>query len=194
MSPVLPGWWGKLPHLGDFASRRLPDGFVAGWDEWMRLGLASAREALGPRWLEGYLVAPIVRFWLAPGLLGPPSWTGLVMPSMDRVGRHFPLTLAWPGLPLAQTRAAAQRLQALDAALRRVLDVNFTVDDLEHALAQAVASSPLPLPDGDAPAAAPGDEGQGSVWWLERAGGELSCRFDGLPPASAFVALFGSCA
>jgi type VI secretion system protein ImpM len=197
LSLAVPGWWGKLPHLGDFASRRLPDSFIAGWDEWLRLGLASAREALGPRWLEGYLVAPIVRFWLAPGLLGDASWTGLVMPSMDRVGRHFPLTLAWPGLPLAPARAASQRLQALDAALRRVLDVNFTVDDLERALAQAVASSPSPLPqplsDGDGPDAAARDGGErGSVWWLTRAGGELSCRFDALPPAAAFVALFGS--
>ena len=64
-----PGWYGKLPHLGDFASRRLPEAFVSGWDAWLRHALASSREALGPRWLQGYLVAPIVRFWLPPGLL-----------------------------------------------------------------------------------------------------------------------------
>jgi type VI secretion system protein ImpM len=184
--PPLPGWWGKLPHLGDFASRRLPADFIQGWDEWLRHGLTCAREALGPRWLDGYLVAPIVRFWLAPGLLGATSWTGLVMPSMDRVGRHFPLTLAMPGLALAQALAASSRLAALDAALRRVLDVSFTVDDLERALGDAVSATPLPAPPGT-DATAPG-----SVWWLSRAGGELSCRFDALPPAAAFTALLGA--
>jgi type VI secretion system protein ImpM len=199
---LLPGWYGKLPHLGDFASRRLPEAFVSGWDAWLRHALANSREALGPRWLQGYLVAPIVRFWLPPGLLGESAWAGLLMPSIDRVGRHFPLTVAQPGVALAQAQAAPGWFEALDAAMRRALDVSFTVDDLERALAQAVRDAPLPA---DTPGA-PGGEGgwpwaeagaaapTGSLWWFARAGGELRCRFDALPPAMAGAELLGACA
>lgn len=198
-SPVrLPGWYGKLPHLGDFASRRLPEGFIAGWDAWLRDALSASRQALGPRWLQGYLVAPIVRFWLAPGLLGAGSWTGLVMPSIDRVGRHFPLTVALPDVPLSAAQAAPGWFAALDAAMRRVLDVAFTVEDLEHALAQAVRQVPLPLeaqtPDGEG-ASSHGEAATGSLWWFPSAGGgELRCRFDALPPAAALTGLLGACA
>src|SRR6185295_13380063 len=89
-----PGWYGKLPNLGDFASRRLPPSFVDGWDAFLQRGLVAARDEWGPGWLDRYLVAPILRFWLGPGVLGDGAWAGLVMPSVDRVGRHFPLTVA----------------------------------------------------------------------------------------------------
>ena len=201
---LLPGWYGKLPHLGDFASRRLPEAFIGGWDAWLRHALAHSREALGPRWLQGYLVAPIVRFWLAPGLLGDTSWTGLLMPSIDRVGRHFPLAVAQPDVALARAQAASGWFEALDAAMRRALDVDFTVEDLEQALAQAVRDAPLPA---EAPGGSSGGEGagswgawdgaavtSGSHWWFQRAGGELRCRFDALPPAVAVAELLGACA
>ncbi|MDZ5461490.1 type VI secretion system-associated protein TagF [Azohydromonas lata] len=188
---LLPGWYGKLPHLGDFASRRLPDAFIVGWDAWLGQALAVSRQALGGRWLAGYLVAPIVRFWLAPGLLGAGAWAGLVMPSVDRVGRHFPLTVAQAGVPLAQAQAAPGWFAALDAAMRLALDVDFTVDDLERTLAQAVRHSPLPAPAGEA--AAP-EAAAGSLWWFPSAGGELRCHFDALPPVQALSGLLGACA
>ena len=195
---LLPGWYGKLPHLGDFASRRLPGEFIAGWDAWLGHALAASREALGARWLPGYLVAPIVRFWLAPGLLGASAWAGLVMPSVDRVGRHFPLTVAQAGVTLAQAQAAEGWFTSLDAAMRLALDVDFTVDDLERALAQAVRQAPLPpVGEGGATAdseAAAHEAAAGSLWWFQSAGGELRCRFDGLPPVQALIGLLGACA
>ncbi|HEY1392392.1 MAG TPA: type VI secretion system-associated protein TagF [Methylibium sp.] len=144
-----PGWYGKLPNRGDFASRRLPDDFISGWDDWLQQGLACAREDLGEEaWLARYLVAPVLRFWLAPGVLGAVAWTGLLMPSVDRVGRHFPLTVAVPaGLSagsLAAVLAAADWFSALDGAARQVLDVEFTVEDFEARLAT------IAVPDFDA--------------------------------------------
>jgi type VI secretion system protein ImpM len=103
---TVPGWFGKIPNLGDFASRRLPEGFIRRWDRWLQGGLAQSRGELGEAWIDTYLVAPILRFWVAPGTLGPNAWTGLLMPSVDRVGRHFPLTLAQPVRPKATRRAA----------------------------------------------------------------------------------------
>ena len=89
-----PGFYGKVTSLGDFVTRRLPDNFVQGWDEWLQYGIAASREQMQRTWLETYLTSPIWRFALAPGIFGEVAWAGVLMPSVDRVGRHFPLTLA----------------------------------------------------------------------------------------------------
>jgi type VI secretion system protein ImpM len=172
------GWYGKLPNLGDFASRRLPGPFIDGWDDWLQRGLAAARDE--PAWLERYLVAPILRFWLGPGLLGDGAWAGLVMPSVDRVGRHFPLTLARPAGALADTLAARAWFDRLDSAARKVLDVSFTVDDFERELAAIEADDMVA--DGSQCTGAPQ-----SVWWRDDAQVQT---FDGLPPAHEFSRLF----
>jgi len=89
-----PGFYGKVPQRGDFVSRRLPRPFIQAWDGWLQSGLAASREQLGPGWLDHYLVSPIWRFALSPGLCSESAWAGILMPSVDRVGRYFPLTLA----------------------------------------------------------------------------------------------------
>jgi type VI secretion system protein ImpM len=191
-----PGWYGKLPSLGDFASRRLPSTFVQAWDRWLQHGISAARAELGEaRWLDVYLVAPVLRFWLAPGVLGERGWAGLMMPSIDRVGRHFPLTIAWPVDSLAGALSARARIGALDRAARRVLDVAFTVDDFEQALAALACEQGVPadaaaaalatrLLDGHAPM---------SLWWCGDAGEATPFRrHAGLPPPGAFAALLGA--
>ena len=194
---AVPGWYGKLPHLGDFASRRLPDSFVRRWDRWLQRGLAGARSQLGEGWLDAYLVAPILRFWVGPGVLGECGWTGLMMPSVDRVGRHFPLTIAQLGVPLAAALADRDWFRALDAAVRQVLDVEFSVDDFERALGAVPAVEPtavdaaaerlaeLALRRCNAPVPC-------SLWWCGDAGegAEFRC-FAALPPPATFVSLIG---
>jgi len=91
-----PGIFGKLPWLGDFVTRRLPHSFVEPWDDWLQRGMAATREALGEVWLDSFLTAPVWRFLLPAGSAGPAAMAGLLMPSVDRVGRYFPLTLASP--------------------------------------------------------------------------------------------------
>jgi len=88
------GFYGKIPTNGDFVSRHLPRTFIDPWDQWLQEGIASSREQLGNQWLDSYLTGPIWRFALSRGVCGDTAWTGLVMPSVDRVGRYFPLTLA----------------------------------------------------------------------------------------------------
>jgi type VI secretion system protein ImpM len=191
-----PGWYGKLPGLGDFASRRLPPGFVQEWDEWLQQVLQAARDEWGAAWLDRYLVAPIARFWLGPGVVAGGAWTGLVMPSVDRVGRHFPLTVALPAGSLAQALAARRWFAALDAAARRALDVAFTVDDLERALAHVNAEGPCdvdPAGTDDARLAAslvpPGSVA--SAWWCDAAAPGSVRAFDALPPPHAFARWLG---
>ncbi|MBK5964737.1 type VI secretion-associated protein [Thiocystis minor] len=91
-----PGFYGKLPEHGDFLTRRLPAEFVQPWDLWLRESLANSQAQLGDDWLDIYLTSPLWRFVLTPGIVGQNAWAGVLMPSVDRVGRYFPLTLACP--------------------------------------------------------------------------------------------------
>lgn len=86
------GAFGKMPALGDFLRLSLPPGFVDPWDAWVQAGLLAARAQLADRWQACFFSAPIWRFTLAPGLAGPVAVQGVLMPSVDRVGRQFPLT------------------------------------------------------------------------------------------------------
>jgi type VI secretion system protein ImpM len=148
----IPGWYGKLPGLGDFASRRLPSSFVQPWDAWLQEGLAAARVALPEAWLDIYLTMPIWRFVLLPGLVGPSGWAGVLMPSVDRVGRQFPLTLA---LGLPSDAAAAHAVldgsgwfEELESAALSALDVTREAEHLDHALAACALAPPSGLEAG----------------------------------------------
>ncbi|MCG8100523.1 MAG: type VI secretion system-associated protein TagF, partial [Candidatus Thiodiazotropha taylori] len=88
-----PGLYGKIPSLGDFVTRRLPRGFIAPWETWMQEAIANSREQLGDFWLDNYLTSPMWRFALSPGICGEQGWAGILMPSVDRVGRYYPFTL-----------------------------------------------------------------------------------------------------
>lgn len=88
------GFFGKLPARGDFVTRRLTRAFVDAWDAWLQEAMTASREALGEGWLDLYLTAPIWRFALAPGVCAPDGIAGVLMPSVDSVGRYYPLTIA----------------------------------------------------------------------------------------------------
>lgn len=144
-----PGWYGKLPSLGDFASRRLEAGFIDPWDAWLASGLLALREASPDAWLDAYLSSPSWRFLLMPGVLpgaaGASGWAGVLMPSVDRVGRYFPLTLV---LPLGEAPAHAAQMSALwgwlsrlDELARDALHDDWSSDRLEEELAR------MSLPD-----------------------------------------------
>jgi type VI secretion system protein ImpM len=92
-SAALPGWFGKLPGMGDFAHRRLPESFRSEWDHWLQRGLARLKDR-HTDWMAHYLQAPVWCFALGPGVAGEGAWIGVMMPSVDGVGRYFPITLA----------------------------------------------------------------------------------------------------
>ena len=136
---AVPGWYGKLPSLGDFATRRLPVEFVKPWDAWLQDVIPASRDALAERWFDCYLTMPIWRFVFLPGLVTQSGWAGVLMPSVDRVGRHFPLTVAVE-LPshAAAARAVfegAEWFAGLEDAALAVLDPTRDADDLDEALA-----------------------------------------------------------
>jgi type VI secretion system protein ImpM len=143
---AVPGWYGKLPSLGDFAGRRLPPEFINAWDEWLQAVLQAVQDALGEGWLNSYLTTPIWRFALLPGLAGPSGWAGVLMPSVDRVGRYFPLTIATE-LPshtavADAVFAGADWFAGLEEAALEMLGSGQGPDELEAALANLAFKLP----------------------------------------------------
>ena len=88
------GWYGKIPGTGDFIARRMPTSFSEAWDRWLQAVIAGSRERLGARWRDTFLSMPIWRFVLSPGMLTANAWGGIMVPSVDAVGRYFPLAVA----------------------------------------------------------------------------------------------------
>lgn len=140
------GFFGKLVSHGDFVSRRLPDSFMQVWDAWLQHGLHASRETLGAAWLETYLTSPVWRFALNAGVADEFAWGGVLMPSVDRVGRHFPLTLA------ASSNGQAAMLEWLENEkpwfdeLERLalssLEADFLLDEFDTAL-QKISGLPV---------------------------------------------------
>lgn len=168
-----PGWHGKLPTLGDFASRRMDTGFLATWDTWLAEGMLALRQQLPDTWLDAYLASPSWRFVLMPGAMpgapGAQAWAGVLMPSVDRVGRYFPFSLVWPlpALPATQEqqRALWAWLGRLDDLAADALHDDWTVDRLEDELARMALPAPAPVaqPHGANPAGLPATPGA----WLD---------------------------
>lgn len=134
----LPGFYGKVPVLGDFVGRRLTPEFIRIWDQWLGGCLLKSREQLGDEWLNHYLTSPIWRFALAPGLCGEQGWLGVMIPSVDRVGRYFPLTLACPtgtGHVLAWSMIAGDDwLEGLEKLALSALGDAFNLEDFDRGL------------------------------------------------------------
>jgi type VI secretion system protein ImpM len=192
--PVLTGWFGKIPALGDFVTRRLPPQFVEPWDHWLSTEILASRETLGSDWAPSYLKAPTWLFALMPGVLDAGTWYGVLTPSVDRVGRHFPLTLVatgeapavatsgcWAALIAAaiQARAPDCDADALDAVLVGSLereDAGQVQDDVERALKAALQCAK----DG---------ESLWTPWQPEPGGFESVLTFQGLPQGPDFLRL-----
>ncbi|WP_440996022.1 type VI secretion system-associated protein TagF [Arhodomonas sp. SL1] len=87
------GFYGKLPSHGDFVRRRVSAGFLGVWDPWLQATLEASRRAMREQWLATYLTSPLWRFVLTPGVCDGQTYAGVLMPSVDAVGRYFPLTL-----------------------------------------------------------------------------------------------------
>ena len=183
-TPILPGWFGKLPGMGDFAYRRLPGSFYENWDGWLQEGLAGLRARHPGDWVGRYLGSPLWCFALGSDVAGAKAWVGVLMPSVDSVGRYFPFTLACEFDEHIDTIAwwACAARAALDA-----LTAGLNAQRLEALLAQRFGEC------GASGQAAPLPPGQSS--WCEGAHFEddtgQRLTFTGLPRGAQFDVLFG---
>jgi len=207
---TVPGFFGKLRSHGDFVARRLPPAMQSAFDGWLQAGLVRSRAELGAAWTPTWLSSPLWRFALAPGLCGAQAWCGVMMPSVDRVGRCFPLVLAaglerTPLLADCLTFYAAWFARLEDLALSS-LDEGFSISAFDAAL-QAVEGAPgpaqgvarvgpagprvAPLCDGAVPPLAAAGTAGCSAWWTDGSAqvAPSLAVCPGLPPAAGFAAL-----
>jgi type VI secretion system protein ImpM len=137
IEPQMPaGLYGKVPAKGDFICRRLSRGFVDPWDAWLQRGIERSQAVLRQDWLAAYLQAPLWRFGLVPGICGEYGAAGVLMASVDRVGRYFPLTLAAllpsHARPARVFSTSAAWFEAAEALLLEALDQPFDFEALDQ--------------------------------------------------------------
>ena len=192
------GFYGKAPAYGDFVTRDLPAPFSTVWDAMLQTLMRSAQTALGAQWREAFLDAPVWHFGLGEGVAGPQRVWGVLIPSVDRVGRYFPFTILASAEPdgLALSRWAPQA----EALALGALDDAFAADTLAASLAalghpepglpsgtseteMALPDDPAPWPDAVASAAGPAS--LTSLWWCRGSTRVRPClrRLSSLPEA-----------
>ncbi len=173
--PDFVGFYGKLPRRGDFVVNAVPRGCVDAWDGWARAALHAGRAALGEGWTARWMAAPIWRFRLKAGICGADALIGAFLPSVDAVGRQFPLiVLAGAADPAALVQGGVWLEGAIDAAVAAI-----TRDHTPEVLATRLR----------------GDYADGALllhsWWTEGGPYRAASQHDwaGLPEARDFAAM-----
>lgn len=137
------GLFGKLPAKRDFIGANAPRRFLDVWEPWLQAGLATSKQMLGQAWIEAYNRAPIWRFWLGAGLCGEAT-IGAFMPSVDGVGRSFPLAIfageSGDLLPPPEFDPNEDWCEAAEAILLSALEAEATLEGV----AARVAAMPKP--------------------------------------------------
>jgi type VI secretion system ImpM family protein len=120
------GFFGKIPLTGDFIHRRMGSVFMNRWDEWLKINILHSQKQLGERWLPIYSQSPMWRFCIAPGVIDDKAYLGIMIPSVDSVGRYFPLTVAQAvdpkAIPFMLSDMANQWFQNIEDLLLDLLE------------------------------------------------------------------------
>lgn len=190
------GYFGKLPDRADFVVSACPPGFLKLWELFVTKGLIQSREDLGDAWEEAYMTMPVWRFRLTPvetgGALADPV-VGALMPSVDKVGRKFPLTVvaaANSGVA-PDGRGAEGWFAEAESALLSVLAEDSGLADFQDAVAGlgAPCINEIELPPGDMRELAADAEADPAVlteFWCEGGPRRYAFRCRGVPRAEAF--------
>jgi type VI secretion system protein ImpM len=147
------GVFGKYPGRRDFISVGMPQSILSPLEKWLQAGLATSKEVFGSRWKEMFLVQPIWNFRLGREITGV-DCLGAFMPSVDGVGRYFPLLLlAYPpekgfGYPLWMDLDIDGWFELVHAALLDTLSDGNLPDPAD--IARSVAEPPsVAIAEGD---------------------------------------------
>jgi len=218
-APAAPGYYGKLPVRGDFIGRRLGRSFVDAWDNWLQEAIYTSRAELGERWLDLYLGSPIWRFALSGGVCGPEGVAGVMIPSVDSVGRYFPLMVGGAlGSDIDLETLVTQSDEwygAIEARILSTLEPGFTLDLLEATLptepsceaSRSKGSEQLSPPNWYFPTGAGnqisphglerlrGMRPPASIWWTEGSEHVAPCCLvcAGLPSPRSFGSMLDGC-
>ncbi|MEN3793643.1 type VI secretion system-associated protein TagF [Fulvimarina sp. MAC3] len=169
------GWglFGKLPAKRDFVALHIPRTVLEPYETWVQGAMAASRNRLGGAFDDSYLISPIWRFVIGREIYGR-SCAGALMPSVDRVGRLFPLTIVFcaePGEAIAPPTIDAMHslYETLDDRLLGALEEsNAQIDpeSLLHALPDVPTR--VALPEGSSAIR------RGLIWQTEASADEAS--------------------
>lgn len=137
------GVYGKIPAHGDFIHQNLPQHFLDSWDHWMQQSILASQDSLENAWLEYFLISPVWRFVLPVNAIDDQVWAGITLPSVDKVGRYYPLTLVAPvsasvGVCEFITYAKSW-FESLESTAITVLENGLDIDDLMVELQSGVS-------------------------------------------------------
>lgn len=85
------GFFGKIPANGDFVTRQLKQDTIDNITNWMMEFIDESKKQLGDNWLSIYLTSPVWRFATSAGCFNDYPCQGIIFPSVDKVGRYFPM-------------------------------------------------------------------------------------------------------
>jgi type VI secretion system protein ImpM len=156
------GIFGKLPQKRDFIALNLPRAVLEPYETWLQSAVAVSRNELGLSWQDTYLVSPIWRFWIGADVLSVPC-AGALMPSVDSVGRFFPLTILYLAEPGRQI--VPPTFDPLDIWFFYLEERLLSVLDQNAEIAVERLTEGLSPPEGmEPPAPQPQRFKRGSVW------------------------------
>lgn len=116
--------FGKLPAHGDFVARGLASGERDALDTWLSAEMAAARADGGSAFEDAFDAAPVWRFATADGA----AWrAGALAPSVDAVGRRFPLLFGWTDIA---SEAVGEAAIAAEHALFNAISEGWDADRL----------------------------------------------------------------
>jgi type VI secretion system protein ImpM len=131
------GLFGKLSAKRDFIALATPRNFLEAWEPWVQASLSASRHQLGDQWQQTFLTTPVWRFWLGAAICGT-TVAGAIMPSLDGVGRYYPLTLhaVADGAPIVPPDVDPQDewFGTAENFLLSTLDQSAVFEDLSSAL------------------------------------------------------------
>jgi len=202
------GLFGKLPARRDFVEHAVDRAVMEKWDPWLQRAVQASREALGPDWLGIYLQAPIWRFWLGPAICGR-TVLGALMPSVDGVGRYFPLSLVWTGersVPPPQFGGQEDWFESAEGILLGALVEDARYEDILAEIGAMPEPGDRADAGGDPSLAGMFNElcrdsaaeiyGQYSFWWVPGDGAEppRAMVHRGLPDLASYAGMIGGTA
>lgn len=185
-TPIRPGYYGKVPSQGDFVSSGLGRDLTDNLDDWLRQNIRESQTQMGRKWLNAFLIAPVWKFALQPGVLCNETVIGVMMPSVDRVGRYFPLVICARLTEIEPNIATLNALKpwfdAAERAARSTLSPQFNIASLNAQMQELALFEPSEIPGAD------------NVNWMTRwwngADADSATSFDKMPEPQHYHLIF----
>ena len=134
------GLFGKMPANGDFLSKGFSPELVDGLDKMFQSVLVAVAESSDGRAI--FEATPAFMLNIRPGTLSPSGFTGIVVPSCDRVGRLFPLCVGSETPPMESRLPLLWPSRGLSVALLQVVGAALERGDGADGLYRALHDMP----------------------------------------------------